>query len=135
MEESISLWETIVNYAIFAKASMILFLNKVDILEEKIHTSNLAQYFSEFKGLLTSLSVLFLTLSAPAPGSKQTLPEAALDFFTHIFEECVAPDEQGKPREIYTHPTTATDTGNIKRVLESVRDTILNNNLRAYAVL
>ena len=29
MQESLSLWETIVNYAIFGKASMILFLNKV----------------------------------------------------------------------------------------------------------
>ena len=64
-----------------------------------------------------------------------TLFDAAIEFFTGIFTECVAPDQDNHKREIYTHPTTATDTQNIKRVLESVRDTILQNNLRAYAVV
>ena len=49
MQESLSLWETIVNYAIFGKASMILFLNKVDILQEKLPVSSLASYFPDFQ--------------------------------------------------------------------------------------
>jgi hypothetical protein len=50
MKESLALFETISSYPWFINSSVILFLNKKDILEEKILTSNLADYFPEYKG-------------------------------------------------------------------------------------
>ncbi|GAA51656.1 guanine nucleotide binding protein (G protein) alpha q polypeptide [Clonorchis sinensis] len=50
MEESLLLFRTIINYPCFQTASIILFLNKKDILEEKIQYSHLKDYFPKFTG-------------------------------------------------------------------------------------
>ena len=52
MEESKALFKTIISYPWFQKTSVILFLNKTDILEEKIVFSHLANYFPEYTGEL-----------------------------------------------------------------------------------
>lgn len=51
MEESKALFETIITYPWFQKSSIVLFLNKKDILEEKIVYSHLADYFPEYTGM------------------------------------------------------------------------------------
>lgn len=45
-----ALFQTIINYKWFKKSSIILFLNKIDILQEKIMQSNLVDYFPEYDG-------------------------------------------------------------------------------------
>ena len=50
MEESKALFQHIVEYPYFQQSSVILFLNKKDLLEEKIKTSHLKEYFPQFKG-------------------------------------------------------------------------------------
>lgn len=50
MEESKALFKTIITYPWFQRSSVILFLNKTDILKEKIAYSHLATYFPEFTG-------------------------------------------------------------------------------------
>ena len=50
MIESLRLFETIVSYPWFETSSIILFLNKKDLLEEKIMHSHLADYFPEYTG-------------------------------------------------------------------------------------
>lgn len=50
MEESMALFQTIINYEWFQKSSIILFLNKIDILQEKIMHSHLVDYFPEYDG-------------------------------------------------------------------------------------
>lgn len=50
MEESKALFKTIITYPWFQRSSVILFLNKTDILKEKIVCSHLATYFPEFTG-------------------------------------------------------------------------------------
>ena len=52
MLESLALFENIVSYPWFKKSSIILFLNKKDLLEEKIMYSNLADYFPEYTGIV-----------------------------------------------------------------------------------
>jgi hypothetical protein len=52
MAESLRLWQQLVNLRIFARASMILFFNKVDLLPEKLTTTKVADYFPTFSGLL-----------------------------------------------------------------------------------
>lgn len=50
MKESLALFGTILELPWFKSTSVILFLNKTDILEEKIPTSHLATYFPSFQG-------------------------------------------------------------------------------------
>ena len=52
MEESKALFRTIITYPWFQNSSIILFLNKKDLLEEKIMFSHLVEYFPEFDGKL-----------------------------------------------------------------------------------
>lgn len=51
MRESLALFDTIVGYPWFRTSSVILFLNKKDILEDKIMTSHLADYFPDYNGV------------------------------------------------------------------------------------
>jgi len=50
LEESKALFRTIVTYPWFQNSSVMLFLNKKDLLEEKIVFSHLVDYFPEFDG-------------------------------------------------------------------------------------
>lgn len=50
MNESLALFRTIVSYPWFANSSIILFMNKKDLLEEKIMKSHLVDYFPDFDG-------------------------------------------------------------------------------------
>lgn len=53
MEESKALFRTIITYPWFQHSSVILFLNKKDLLEEKIMYSHLVDYFPEYDGKST----------------------------------------------------------------------------------
>lgn len=65
MEESKALFKTIITYPWFLNSSVILFLNKKDLLEEKIMYSHLISYFPEYTGkylcqaIFTKLKVIF----------------------------------------------------------------------------
>lgn len=50
MEESLKLFESIVNNRWFVETSVILFLNKKDLFEEKITTSPLTICFPDYSG-------------------------------------------------------------------------------------
>ena len=50
MEESLALFRCIISYPWFQSKSLILFLNKKDLLEEKIMVSDLVDYFPDFAG-------------------------------------------------------------------------------------
>ena len=50
MRESLALFEAIISYPWFKKSSVILFLNKKDLLEEKILQSDLADFFPDYTG-------------------------------------------------------------------------------------
>ncbi|XP_062985439.1 guanine nucleotide-binding protein subunit alpha-14-like [Elgaria multicarinata webbii] len=108
LEESKALFKTIITYPWFMNSSVILFLNKKDLLEEKIMFSHLATYFPQFTG------------------PKQDV-KAAREFILQLYKDQV-PDKE----KIYYHFTCATDTENIRFVFAAVRDTILNLNLREF---
>ncbi|XP_008591618.1 PREDICTED: guanine nucleotide-binding protein subunit alpha-14-like [Galeopterus variegatus] len=78
MEESKALFKTIITYPWFLNSSVILFLNKKDLLEEKIMYSHLISYFPEYTGkdVLTlgpCFSLLILSTSHPGGASAQRL--------------------------------------------------------------
>lgn len=64
MEESKALFRTIITYPWFQNSSVILFLNKKDLLEEKITYSHLVDYFPEFDGALIFQTKLTTKVSA-----------------------------------------------------------------------
>ncbi|KAL5285805.1 GNAQ.2 family protein [Megaselia abdita] len=109
MEESKALFKTIITYPWFQNSSIILFLNKKDLLEEKIMYSHLVDYFPEFDG-------------------PQRDAIAAREFILRMFVD-LNPDSE---KIIYSHFTCATDTENIRFVFAAVKDTILQSNLKEY---
>ncbi|CAN7982938.1 unnamed protein product [Ixodes hexagonus] len=109
MEESKALFKTIITYPWFQNSSVILFLNKKDLLEEKIMYSHLVDYFPEYDG------------------PKQD-HESARNFILKVYLDS-NPD---KKRMVYSHFTCATDTENIRFVFAAVKDTILQLNLKEY---
>jgi hypothetical protein len=109
MEESQALFETIITCQWFENSSVILFLNKKDLLEEKVMYSNLIDYFPEYNG--------------PANDSI-----SAREFILKMYKD-LNPDPK---KSIYSYFTCATDTENIRFVFESVKHTILINNIIEY---
>ena len=62
MEESMHLFRTIIHYPWFENLSCVLFLNKNDVFEEKILSSDLQDYFLEYHGKSFSLFFCFAFL-------------------------------------------------------------------------
>ncbi|ELT95086.1 hypothetical protein CAPTEDRAFT_120382 [Capitella teleta] len=106
MQESLKLFDSICNNKWFTDTSIILFLNKKDLFEEKIKKSSLTICFPEYTG-------------------KQTYEEAA-QYIQAQFEA----KNKSTTKEIYCHQTCATDTNNIQFVFDAVTDVIIANNLR-----
>ncbi|WAR12451.1 GNAO-like protein, partial [Mya arenaria] len=106
MQESLKLFDSICNNKWFTDTSIILFLNKKDLFEEKIKKSSLTICFAEYTG-------------------KNTYEEAAA-YIQAQFEA----KNKSSTKEIYCHQTCATDTNNIQFVFDAVTDVIIANNLR-----
>ncbi|XP_069025913.1 guanine nucleotide-binding protein subunit alpha-14-like [Embiotoca jacksoni] len=109
LEESLALFKTILSYQWFQESSTILFLNKTDLLEEKITHSHLATYFPGFTG-------------------PQRDVESAKKFILKMYVE----NHSGRHKPLYTHYTCATDTENIRVVFKAVKDTLFRDNLEKF---
>ncbi|XP_039656418.1 guanine nucleotide-binding protein subunit alpha-12a isoform X2 [Perca fluviatilis] len=105
--ESMNIFETIVNNKLFLNVSIILFLNKTDLLVEKICTVDIRKNFPEFRGDHRRL-------------------EDVQAFLVQSFSR--KRRNRGKP--LFHHFTTAVDTENIRFVFHAVKDTILQENLK-----
>jgi len=106
MQESLKLFDSICNNKWFGDTSIILFLNKKDLFEEKILRSALTICFNEYAGA-------------------QEYGEAAA-YIQAQFEA----KNKSTTKEIYCHMTCATDTQNVQFVFDAVTDVIIANNLR-----
>ena len=51
VQESRNIFDTIINNRIFERISVILFLNKIDLLVQKVHHSDIHHYFPEFEDI------------------------------------------------------------------------------------
>ncbi|XP_059189904.1 guanine nucleotide-binding protein subunit alpha-12a [Centropristis striata] len=105
--ESMNIFETIVNNKLFLNVSIILFLNKTDLLVDKIRTVDIRKNFPEFRGDSHRL-------------------EDVQAFLVQSFSR--KRRNRGKP--LFHHFTTAVDTENIRFVFHAVKDTILQENLK-----
>ncbi|XP_061093322.1 guanine nucleotide-binding protein subunit alpha-11-like [Conger conger] len=107
LEESLALFSTTIHSQWFEDTSVILFLNKTDILSDKIKTSDLQTYFPDFRGK-----------KRDAEEAQQFIKQKYLD---------KAKDKPKSP--LYCHYTCATDTQNIRKVFKDVKDTVLKKIL------
>ncbi|EDV27799.1 uncharacterized protein TRIADDRAFT_21874 [Trichoplax adhaerens] len=107
--ESLEIFGAIVNHELLAKASKILFLNKIDLLEERLTISNIKNFFSAFNGDENDLT---------------TVKEFILQLFSNKMEA-----NNDNDKSLYHHYTIATDTENIKVVFRDVKQTILQERL------
>ncbi|WWD18962.1 hypothetical protein CI109_103419 [Kwoniella shandongensis] len=114
MQEALLLFDSICNSQWFTKTSIILFLNKADLLMEKIKQPNqqIRKHFPDFEG---------------KPGSFND----AVEFFRFKFRSL----NRSPSKEIYCHVTTAVDVQNVKVVMTACQDTILKNALRDMAII
>jgi len=129
MEESLNLFRTILSYHWFKNSAIALFLNKKDLLEEKIQTSHLEDYFPKFTEF---------------EGYKKQDFSAAITFIRHMFNQQKKEVEHSKDyqdhnsdgytRSLFVHETCATDTDNIKKVFGAVKQTIMNIILRPFTM-
>ncbi|CAG06597.1 unnamed protein product, partial [Tetraodon nigroviridis] len=101
LRESLDIFETIVNNRVFVNVSIILFLNKTDLLEEKVKSVPLKDYFPEYTG-----------------------PEHSLADIQAFMVECFrARRRDATQKPLYHHFTTAINTENIRLVFRDVKDT------------
>ncbi|XP_029004458.1 guanine nucleotide-binding protein subunit alpha-11-like [Betta splendens] len=117
MQESLALFYTTIHSPWFLQTSIILFLNKTDILDDKIQTSDLRKYFPNFAG-------------------KRQNAEDAKSFIRKMYEQqAQSTVDKDEWKTLYPHFTCATDTSNIRRVFSDIRDTVLLKSLRDYGVI
>lgn len=108
--ESCMIFETIVNNKCFANVSIILFLNKTDLLEQKVKTkhNSIKDFFLQFQGDPYKL-------------------DDVQNFILQMFDS----RRRERTKALFHHFTTAIDTENIKFVFHAVKDTILQDNLKS----
>lgn len=107
MHESLKLFDEICNSRWFARTSIILFLNKRDLFEQKIKKHDLKIAFPNYDG-----------------GCNY---EPATEYIKTQFENLNRTDE----KHVYPHITCATDTDDIRFVFSAVKDIILHRTLLA----
>lgn len=127
MQESLKLFDSICNNKWFTDTSIILFLNKKDLFEEKIRKSPLTICFPEYTGFKKHkpFQQFSLTFNSLFISGGQEYGEAAA-YIQAQFEA----KNKSTSKEIYCHMTCATDTNNIQFVFDAVTDVIIANNLR-----
>jgi len=129
LRESLDLFRSIWNNRWLRTISVILFLNKQDLLAEKILAgkSRLETYFTEFTRYITPGD------AQPEPGEQAEVTRAKY-FIRDEFLRISTSSGEGK-HYCYPHFTCAVDTENIRRVFNDCRDIIQRMHLRQYELL
>lgn len=107
MYEALMLFDSICNSKWFLRTSFILFLNKVDIFEDKASKSPIRVWFLDYEGEDGDI-------------------EAAKSYIRTRFLQL----NRSQTKDVYCSFTNATDPALLKIVMASVTDTILTRSLR-----
>ncbi|KAF8342832.1 heterotrimeric G protein alpha subunit B [Cantharellus anzutake] len=111
MAESVALFDSVCNSRWLANSSMILFLNKIDLLADKIDLKPLKLYVKDYSG--------------------REGYEAACGYFRKLFVSL----NRSPNKPLYTHFTCATDTKQTKFVLAAMHDIITKAHLASVGLL
>uniref|UniRef100_A0A8C9V5N8 Guanine nucleotide-binding protein G(s) subunit alpha n=1 Tax=Scleropages formosus TaxID=113540 RepID=A0A8C9V5N8_SCLFO len=129
LQEALNLFKNIWNNRWLRTISVILFLNKQDLLAEKVLAgkSKIEEYFPEFARYITPDDAL------PEPGEDPRVTRAKY-FIRDEFLRISTASGDGR-HYCYPHFTCAVDTENIRRVFNDCRDIIQRMHLRQYELL
>ncbi|MFH4975361.1 hypothetical protein AB6A40_002070 [Gnathostoma spinigerum] len=106
MMQSYQIFKTVVQSEYFKNASIVLFLNKFDIFQEKIKYTSLKKCWPDYNG--------------------DNSVEDCTKYLQKQFQRCVS-----QKQKYFAFVTTATDTNNIDLVFGSAVAHIVNQNLKA----
>lgn len=111
MVEAVELFNEICNNRHFQSSSMILFLNKKDLFEDKIENVHIAdtEVFKDFS----------------TPFGADDYYEKGVEYFLNKFLVV----NTNSDRQIYNHVTCATDSRNVEVVFNACKDIILRGNM------
>lgn len=110
-KESIKLFKNTINSDVFFKIPIILFLNKVDLFQEKIKVSPLTTAFPDYQG-----------------GNDE---QTALDYIVKQYTD----QNENNERTVYHHVTHATDTKAMGVIWASVSDIVTRAALKDIGLL
>jgi GTPase SAR1 family protein len=110
MQESLLLFDEIVNSPWFRRVPVVLFLNKIDLFNEKIALVPLSVCFGNYTGKNT--------------------PDEAKEYIRQRFVDL----PQDKSKNIYVHYTCAIDTRQVEVVFRVVKETLLREILQNFVV-
>jgi hypothetical protein len=106
LHEALRVFESVCNNKYFFKTAMILFMNKIDLFEQKVKSISIRTCFPEYSGVDS--------------------PQEAAEYIRSKFLE----QNHTSGKLIFSHITCATDTGNVQRVFEACQIVILEENLK-----
>ncbi|ORY51632.1 guanine nucleotide-binding protein G(t) subunit alpha-1-like protein [Rhizoclosmatium globosum] len=110
--ESLNLFQSICNHAMFRTTSMVVFMNKIDIFKDKLETVKVSSYFPDFTGANTY--------------------EAASEYFAHRVTES---NKYTESKNVYIYYTWATDTSQIRTVFLTVNVILLQSQLASVGMI
>lgn len=117
LEDSMLLWRTVVSNKLLADVNIILFLNKCDLLRKKLESGvKLRRHLSHY-------------------GDRPNDYESVYGFFKHKFGAIHQGHSPNRDRELYIHGTSVIDTRSTRTIIMTVRDIILQGNLRNTALI
>lgn len=113
MTEAVSLFGELCNNKVFQSSSMILFLNKKDLYEEKIKDVHIGDQpaFATFDGKVGDADYY----------------DKGIQYFLEMF----LAQNTNEQRQIYSHATCATDSQNVEVVFNSCKDIIMRGNIES----
>lgn len=116
MVEAVQLFAEICDNKFFSSSSIILFLNKKDLYEEKIKDVHIGDVpaFGNFSSKLGDADYY----------------ENGIKYFLEMF----LAENKNPRRQIYSHPTCATDSKNVEVVFNSCKDIIMRGNMEAMGI-
>ena len=116
MTDSINLFKLLCDNSLLKSCNVILFLNKVDLFAKLIKVDKVDLYFSDYDYTNENTQLSLFKYSSR--------------FFKLKF---LASNVESR-RSVYTHYTTATNTQNMKAVIDSVRDIIMRFALQSKGI-
>jgi guanine nucleotide-binding protein alpha-1 subunit len=117
LEDSFLLWRHICSSELLAQTTMILFLNKCDLLRRKLKGG------IRFKDYL------------PSFGDRPNDPPTVTEYLKKKFKDILRQSSPDPRRTSYFYPTSVTDTKATSTTLGTVRDSILRDHLKSADII
>lgn len=111
IEDSILLWKSIIVHPLLKKTSIVLFLNKVDILKAKLAAG------VQFGRYIVSY------------GNRPNDYESTSSYMRRKFAQ-ILHEKSPEPRGFYCHFTSVTDTKSTRSILQDVQNEVILKNLQ-----